>query len=126
MNEHDDESRTSARSQGREIAWGVLVPTATLVFAAGTWGFSVFVDITDRISDMGLAIAANTEHRIAHDERSKHWISEIVRNRDDVRQLEQYVAELRSVPSARPDPFTGEDGRALQERIEQLEADQSE
>jgi hypothetical protein len=35
--------------------------------------------------------------------------------------LEEKVYELRNKPSSRPDPFTGTEGRALEQRIQELE-----
>ena len=126
QNDPPQGERRSHNGRSREIAWGIVVPTATLVFAMGTWGFGLFLDLVDRISRLDVAVAANSEHRVVHEEQSRHWISQIIRNRDDVRDLEQSVAELRAVPQARPDPFTGTDGDALRARIERLEGDRGE
>ena len=122
MDEQDPNERRQPPQRNREFTWGVFVPVAALVFSAGVWGFDRFMDLIDRISDLDSAVTSNTEHRLIHDEQSKHWISQILRNLDDVRQLERDLAELRSVPSARPDPFTGSEGNALERRIHDLES----
>lgn len=105
------------------VAIGVFIPTAVFVFNVGTWSHGVFVDLTDRISKLDVAVTANTHHRTIHDEQAKHWISQVIRNRDDVRQLERDVVELRSLSQAREDAFSGATGRAFQDRLERLEAD---
>ena len=43
------------------------------------------------------------------------------RNERVIDRLEREVSELRNHPTARPDPFTGTEGRALRDRIERLE-----
>jgi hypothetical protein len=43
------------------------------------------------------------------------------RNERIIDRLEREVSELRNHPQARPDPFTGTEGRALRDRIERLE-----
>ena len=55
------------------------------------------------------------ETRVAgHDEESHTWKDRINRN-------EQVLVELRTNAAARPDPFTGSDGRELEKRIRALE-----
>lgn len=55
----------------------------------------------------------NTTHRLEHEKTSERWINQIIRNSELIR-------EMRSTPEARPDPFTGTEGRELQRQIDEL------
>jgi hypothetical protein len=57
---------------------------------------------------------ANSIHRVEHDKSAEHWIGQIKDNTRSVRKLEQD-------PNARRDPFTGTEGKALEDRIKALE-----
>ena len=105
----------------RELTLGVALPATAILITVLTWSHGIFVGILDRIARLDSIVAANSAHRVEHESESEYWIGEIRNNTKAVRVLEQRVAELRSVPQSRPDPFTGTDGRKLRERIERLE-----
>ena len=107
--------------QTRELTLGVALPAAAILVTVLTWSHGIFVGILDRIARIDSVVAANSAHRVEHESESEYWVGEIRSNTNAIRVIEQRVAELRSVPQARPDPFTGTDGRKLRERIERLE-----
>ena len=121
--EREEHERTSGYRPRytREIAWGVFIPIAALLFSMGTWSHGVYVDLLRSISALDLLVATNTAHRLEHDHQAQQWIDQIKENRITVRKLESIVASLRTVPSERPDPFTGTEGSALERRIRALE-----
>ena len=107
--------------QTRELTLGVVLPAVAILITVLTWSHGVFVGLLDRIARLDSIVAANSAHRVEHESESEYWVGEIRSNTNAIRVIEQRVAELRSVPQARPDPFTGTDGRKLRERIERLE-----
>ena len=58
--------------------------------------------------------ATNTVYREEHFRSAADWYRRIT-------ELERDVHALQRRPAARPDPFTGTEGRALDERIKKLE-----
>ena len=107
--------------QTRELTLGVALPAAAILVTVLTWSHGIFVGILDRIARIDSVVAANSAHRVEHESESEYWVGEIRSNTNAIRVIEQRVAELRSMPQARPDPFTGTDGRKLLQRIERLE-----
>ena len=118
------------REQSGSIKVAIAI-AAALVVAAVTNGIAVWSDVrllssaVSRIEsdlatlDVTLArvaieTSANSVHRVEHQRQSDQWIKQIERNRDA-------IEALREKPSARPDPFTGTEGRELKQRIERLE-----
>lgn len=104
---------------------------AALVVAAVTNGVALWSDvrllsaavarIESDLTTVDTALAriavessANSVHRVEHQRTVDKWIEQIERNRDA-------IAEIREKASARADPFTGTEGRALRDRIERLE-----
>lgn len=67
----------------------------------------------DDVSELRLMSEANALERKAHDTRADYWIAVIDKTRDQVQ-------ELRENARARPDPFTGEDGRKLQTLVDAM------
>lgn len=109
----------------------VIAVAGALVVAAVSNGVAVWSDVrllssaVSRIeSDLGTLDAAltrlsvessaNSVHRVEHQRQSDQWIRQIERNRDA-------IAEIKEKASARADPFTETEGRALRDRIERLE-----
>ena len=123
--QYEDRRKTSGYRPRytREIAWGVFIPITAILVTMGTWSHGVYVDLLRSLSDLDRLVATNTAHRIEHDIQSQQWIEQVKENRIAVRKLESIVASLRAVPSARPDPFTGTEGSALERRIRALEDD---
>ena len=70
------------------------------------------VDLTD--AAIAKQVAENSIHRIEHEKSAERWIDQIIENENDIH-------DLQSRTSARPDPFTGTQGRELRKRIEKLE-----
>jgi len=60
-----------------------------------------------------VAVAENSLHRLEHETQSQFWIAVI-------EQLREKVHELNTNSQARPDPFTGSDGRELRNQIAEL------
>jgi hypothetical protein len=71
------------------------------------------VDNTLRI--IAKQAAENSIHRVEHEKQADRWIAQILEN-------EAAIHELIRVPAKRADPFTGTQGRELEERIKQLES----
>ena len=117
----DEEQRKPPYHQ-REIAWGSIFSGAALALSIGGAGIGAYDGIQRDLTDLRLAIASNTLHRTEHDKTAAIWISQIVENEQAIHGLSREVSELRSMPSARPDPFTGTDGRKLEQRIRDLES----
>jgi hypothetical protein len=57
---------------------------------------------------------ANSIHRIEHEKNAQQWINKIIENERDIHALQ-------SNANARKDPFTGTEGRQLEQRIRRLE-----
>ena len=110
----------------------VAVFTALLTAAIGQ-GILVWRDasvLSSRVAELRSAVDANTEslrvlgqisntnaiHRQEHERQADRWIKQIEQNERDLQDL------LRN-SGARPDPFTGTQGRALDDRIRRLEGD---
>ena len=110
----------------------IAVFTALLVTAIGQ-GVLVWRDasvLSSRVAELRHAVDANTEslrvlgqiananaiHRQEHERSAARWIKQIEQNERDLQDL------LRN-SGARPDPFTGTQGRALDDRIRKLEGD---
>ena len=58
--------------------------------------------------------AENTVYRAEHIKNAEEWYRRI-------NELERDVHSLQRQPAARPDPFTGTEGRELEKRIRKLE-----
>lgn len=121
----------SEREQSGSIKVAIAVAGA-LVVAAVTNGVALWSDVRllsaavarmesdlteldATLARIAIETSANTVHRAEHERQSERWIEQIERNRDA-------IEALKEKPSARPDPFTGTEGRALSDRIERLEA----
>jgi len=92
------------------LAWvvGLSVP------AAIGWVRSDVHDVESELRKLRVNVAENSAHRVEHDKNAEEWKQRIRRNESGVR-------ELTNNASARPDPFTGTEGRQLERRIDQLE-----
>jgi hypothetical protein len=108
----------------------VAVITALLTAAIGQ-GIVVWRDnsvIASRVEDLQRAVDGNTNslraiaeqshansiHRVEHEKNARHWIDKIIEN-------EQSIHALQNIAGARKDPFTGSEGRELEQRIRKLE-----
>lgn len=120
---NDVEQNTSRKhpEHMREIVVGIILPSAALAATLAIWAHGVFMDISDHILDCTERVAANTAHRISHEREAQQWIDRIKRNEQSVREIQRAIGELRSVPAARPDPFTDTQGRELEQRFRLLE-----
>jgi hypothetical protein len=113
------------------------IPKILLVFFLGLAGSALSVsllswrdlaltgqslsDCTRRIAAVEvLAAAIATENTINSLARTDHK-AELGRIGNLLDRLREDVATLKQQPTARPDPFTGTQGRELEERIRQLE-----
>jgi len=68
---------------------------------------------TDTIRALAQQAHANSIHRIEHEKQAERWINQIIENGRAIHDLQQQ-------PGARPDPFTGSQGRELQRQIDEL------
>jgi hypothetical protein len=108
----------------------VAVVTALLTAAIGQ-GIVVWRDnsvLSARVEDLQRAVDGNTNslrtiaeqshtnsiHRIEHEKNAQQWINKIIENEQDIHALQSNAA-------ARKDPFTGSEGRQLEQRIKALE-----
>lgn len=70
--------------------------------------------VSDSIHEIRQSIIRSEGHIASHNDESIEW-----KNR--IKSLEQKVYDIQTKPTARPDPFTGADGRELDQRIRTLE-----
>lgn len=105
----------------REIAWGIILPAASLGVTTAIWLGSLYLGAIDQLSHHSAAISSLERYTAEHNRDASQWISSIKRNVDKCEQCRVDVAELKSDVRARPDPFTGSEGRALEARIHALE-----
>jgi len=124
-----------------------VVSAITVAFTVGAFGFYV----TSVESDASVSAAmADYERRIARLERQSEQLHDALEYttrlsaetvadlRNHIKRGDEYIQRydaavdvavenrnriiaLESIPEKRPDPFTGTQGRALEERIQQLE-----
>ena len=66
------------------------------------------------VSGLTVSVARSLEHVEQHKKQSEYWIGRIEKNTEELNLL-------RTKSSARPDPFTGTQGRVLERRIDALE-----
>ena len=66
------------------------------------------------LNAMDARLAVAETHVAAHERSADEWKQRIIENERELRGLMQS-------PAARPDPFTGTEGRELEQRIQQLE-----
>lgn len=114
-----DERRTSG--VGREISWTAIAAGTTLAFTvvvplAGAYDF-----IRTELADIRLDVSSNFQARCEQERTAAIWIERIKDNASAIHELEQQVSRLQAVPTARPDPFTGTQGRELERRLKLLE-----
>lgn len=101
------------------IEWLGFAVTA-LAFSFTAWKYAATetrdfrADVRARLYTLDSQLVRLEEHEIAHGISSAGHIENIKWNRDR-------VIDLMTNSRARNDPFTGEDGAALIQRIEQLE-----
>jgi len=98
------------------VAWrSVAVALATV--AVTLLGFTAhqlvdrIVELEQQLHALQVAVAENTVHRMQHDNDARYWKDVIDSNR-------LRIGELATDSRARPDPFTGADGRKLRELID--------
>lgn len=70
--------------------------------------------ITAKVHELDRAVSALEARLSDHKQSAEEWKSRIERT-------ERGIHELSSVATARPDPFTGTEGRALERRLDALE-----
>mgnify|MGYP001547381064 CR=1 FL=1 len=92
------------------LAWvvGLSVP------AAIGWVRTDVNDIESELRQLRVDVAENSAHRVEHDRNAEEW-------KQRIRLNESGLRELTNNASARPDPFTGTEGRQLERRIDILE-----
>lgn len=105
---------------------GLVIP----IFVSGLAGYSSFMvdsvrrehdDLTKRVvaleglvSGLMQSVARTLQHVELHTEEKNHWIARIEEN-------SKLLHSLAKDSAARPDPFTGTEGRQLERRIDALE-----
>lgn len=67
-----------------------------------------------RLHEIEARLAVSETHVETHEKSAAEWKQRILENERSLRQM-------RTSPEARPDPFTGTEGRQLEQRIQQLE-----
>lgn len=73
-----------------------------------------------RITALEIQFAAAREHIAEHDSSAAHWIGVIGELQRQERDTKIRLSKLETKPSARPDPFTGSDGKKLEGMINEL------
>jgi len=71
--------------------------------------------LENTLSIIARQTAENSIHRVEHEKQADRWIAQILEN-------EAAIHELIRVSAKRADPFTGTQGRELDERIKRLES----
>jgi hypothetical protein len=99
-----------------QVAWrAVSIALATVALGLLTFTGHQFAErigqIEQQINASSVAVAENTLHRVEHERQADYWIAVIDANRDAIHKLS-------SDTKARPDPFTGTDGRELRRLID--------
>jgi hypothetical protein len=67
-----------------------------------------------RLHEIEARLAVSETHVESHEKSAGEWKQRIMEN-------ERALRQMRTSPEARPDPFTGTEGRKLEQRIQQLE-----
>ena len=125
--DNERDRRTTPRHT-REIAWGVLLPAAALGWGVGTWLVGRYDDVRRELSTHAICCESFRSYQTEDSGQRHFWVGVIEQLRsaeqdsaNRITAVETAIEQLRRVPSARPDPFTGTDGERLRARIEQLE-----
>lgn len=119
--EDKQQNRRTGPQHKREIAWGILLPAASLGVTLAIWFGSLYLGALDELSHHASAISSLERYAVEHNRDASQWIESIKRNVDKCEQCRVDVAELKADVRARPDPFTGTEGRSLEARINALE-----
>lgn len=77
-------------------------------------GYSIHNDLLDRIGDLESRLSAAVAAAESHFDEAERW-------KDRIQELETDARRQQRDPTARPDPWTGTEGRANRDRIDQLE-----
>jgi hypothetical protein len=97
------------------IGQGIIVWRDNSVLSVGLEDLQRAVDAnTATIRVIAEQAYANSIHRVEHEKQADRWIAKILENERSIHSLQQQ-------PSARPDPFTGTEGRELERRIRAIE-----
>ncbi len=67
-----------------------------------------------KLHEIEARLAVSETHVETHEKSAGEWKQRILEN-------ERALRQMRTSPEARPDPFTGTEGRQLEMRIERLE-----
>jgi hypothetical protein len=98
------------------IGQGVVVWRDNSVLSSGLEELRRAVDAnTDSLRAIAQQAHANSIHRLEHEKQAERWIDKILENEHNIHALQQQ-------PAARPDPFTGTEGRELERRLRVLES----
>ena len=126
--EGHQERRRSPKDYKREIAWGIVAPFAALGLTVALASINGYDKLRSLIHSNDACCADFRSYRDEDSGQRQFWVNVIERIRDQttdvVRRLaaaEAHIEELRRQPGARPDPFTGTEGRELEKRIKRLE-----
>ena len=92
----------------------ILVEQATARLCVRITECGICQHTADAIHELRQSIIRSEGHIASHNDESIEW-----KNR--IKSLEQKVYDIQTKPTARPDPFTGADGRELDQRIRTLE-----
>lgn len=107
--------QTRRRSDRPIVQWGqFILATTVAIGGAITFSFSVYDGFRDDIADLG-SVAARFESHVASDAE----LHRVFTTR--LSYIEQRVDAIRTQTDARPDPFTGSEGRALADEIREVE-----
>ena len=74
----------------------------------------------DRLSRLEVSIATISEHVDSHDAEKTYWIEVIKECQKSREALIERISRIETKPTARPDPFTGTQGKRLEEMINEL------
>jgi hypothetical protein len=97
------------------IGQGIVVWRDNSVLSAGLEDLRSAVDTnTNTLRVIAEQSSENSVHRIEHERQADFWINRIEQNTRELHALQRQ-------PSARPDPFTGTEGRELERRIRVIE-----
>ena len=113
-NDDDDYEHKTATQRVYESSRPAISTILLGVIPVFALGYTIHTNLLDKLGDTKSSLAAATTQLHAH-------IAEAERYKDKIDDVIREVAILQRVPEARPDPWTGTDGRKDRERIVRME-----
>jgi len=94
--------------------WSAVAKWLSVVIAAIGMAGAVYAGLRTQLSDHAIRLAGLEAYRISHD-----YADEL--QQQAINYITGRVDALSSAPGARPDPYTGTEGRAVERRVDAVE-----